>query len=79
MHYFIFTFKIYLDSVYIADGKIGKITLLSVINDEPVKVSIIKHFTHILKPDGNLTVQISNVRKVYQDTFEQEAVDFIEL
>jgi len=50
MHYFIVSVKVYIDSIYIAGGKFGRVSLLSVANAKPVIELVINRSVKILKP-----------------------------
>lgn len=76
MSYFIFTFEIYLNSIYKAGGTVGRITVLNAINQAPIIRKLTQYYTRVFSKTDNITVKILNVKKVERNEYLVEAIDF---
>ena len=79
MHYFIFTFEVYLNFNYVAGGKIGKPSLLNKPQNLFMLKVLNKHYSKIFRNAENLKIKIKQTKKVFYYEYEIESIDFIEI
>ncbi len=77
MNYFIFTFEIYLDSVYKAGGKVGRITLIKTVPEKKVVEILTGYYTKIFSTSNNLTLKIVKIQEVDNVEYQLESLEFV--
>lgn len=79
MNYFIYTFEIYLDSVYKAGGKVGMISLLKSAQEKGIIRNLTEYYTKVFSASGNIEVKILKVDRVQHQEYILESDDFVKL